>query len=161
MSRSVDRETIRSALEQTGGGWILKYWGEDADKQLGKIGSQLKAFAREYHRRFGEQPDVFGLLEVNPAKAAAFFQIDSLLASLEMKVMIWRILLGCDVAEISLHYKVDEQFSLRVNLGSPFGTGEAYATQDPSDFRVLRHLGLTGVDGQSVLQGYYAFRGAQ
>ena len=46
--------------------------------------------------------DLFGLVETNPTKAAAFFQPDTLQASREMKLMVWRILLGCEIQGIEL-----------------------------------------------------------
>lgn len=159
-THSLDRATIRSALEKTGNGWLLSYWGRDAEKHLDKLVADLKGFAQEYRRRFKEAPDLLELVEVNPAKAAAFFQLDTLLASREMKIMIWRLLLGSEISELEFRYKTGEPASFRVLLVSPYGDEETYHSEDASDLRVLRHVGLTRIGAQSTLQGYYAFKGS-
>jgi|SRR5579884_2108929 len=159
-ARTLDRATVRAALEKTGSGWLLSYWGQDADKQLDKLVAQLKDFAQEYRRRFKETPDLLELVDVNPAKAAAFFQLDTLMASRTMKVMIWRLLLGSEIAELEFRYKADEPASFRIRLVTPYGEEETYQSNDASDFRILRHIGITGIGGQSTLQGYYAFKGS-
>lgn len=159
-THSLDRATVRDALGKTGSGWLLSYWGQDADKHLDKIVAELKGFVQEYRRRFKETPDLFDLVEGNPAKAAAFFQLDTLMASREMKIMVWRLLLGGEIAELEFRYKAGADTSFRVQLVSPYGEEETYQSEDASDLRVLRHVGLTGVGGQFALQGYYAFKGS-
>ena len=157
---SLNRGTVRAALEKTGSGWILSYWGQDADKYLDKLVAELKGFVQEYRRRFRETPDLLELVDVNPTKAAAFFQIDALMASRDMKIMIWRILLGCEISELEFRYKAGEPASFNIRLVSPDGEEEAYQSNDASDVRILRHVGVTGTGGQSILQGYYAFKGS-
>lgn len=159
-ARSLGRATVRAALEKTGSGWLLSYWGHDAKKHLDKIVAELKGFVQEYRRRFEETPDILELVYMNPAKAAAFFQLDTLMASRTMKIMIWRFLLGGEISELEFRYKVRAGSSFRVLLVSPFGEGEAYTSEDLSDFRVLRHVGLIGAGARSTLQGYYAFNGS-
>jgi len=156
---SLDRATLQAALEKTGSGWLLSYWGQDADKHLDKLVAELKGFVQEYRRRFKETPDLLELVDVNPAKAAAFFQVDTLMASRPMKVMIWRLLLGAEIAELDFQYKAGLGSSFRVQLVSPYGEEETYQSEETSDLRVLRHVGLTGVGAQFMLQGYYAFKG--
>jgi hypothetical protein len=159
-AHSLDRATVRAALEKTGSGWLLSYWGQDAEKNLEKLVTELKGFVQEYRHRFKETPDLIELVEANPVKAAAFFQLDTLLASRGMKVMIWRLLLGSEISELKFRYKAGAAASLLVRLVTPYGEEETYQSKDASDFRILRHVGVTGVGGQSLLQGYYAFRGA-
>lgn len=159
-TRSLDRATVRAALEKTGSGWLLTFWGPDADKHLDKLVAELKGFIQEYRRRFKEAPDILELVEVNPAKAAAFFQLDTLMASRTMKIMVWRLLLGGEIAELDFHYKAGEPASFRVRLVMPVGEEETYQSHDASDVRILRHVGVAGVEGQALLQGYYAFKGS-
>jgi hypothetical protein len=160
MSKASVREKVRSALERAGSGWIFRYWGNDAEKNLDKVTADLDRFAREYHRRFGERPDPLTLVEENPWKGAVFFQIDTLLLSTEMKIMIWRLLLGCEITRVDFKYRAGREWSLSVALRTPYGGDEeVYAGQQPSDFRVLRHLGVTGVGDQVYLQGYYLAKG--
>jgi hypothetical protein len=159
-AHSLNRTTVRNALIETGGGWLLRYWGQDADKYLDELVTELKGFVEEYRRRFKETPDLLELVKVNPVKAAAFFQPDTMMASRDMKVMIWRLLLGSEISELEFRYKAGESASLRLCLVTPYGEKEIYQSNDASDFRILRHIGITGIGRQSFLQGYYAFKGS-
>ena len=150
---------LKYAIEKAGSAWIFRYWGNDLSRNLDRIRKELEQFSREYQHRFGETPDPFALLEENPVKGAAFFQIDTFMVSLEMKIMIWRILLGCEIAKIKFNYEAGKAPELTVVLRPPYGEREeVYKGQMPSDFRVLRHFGATGVSGELFLQGYYAGR---
>ena len=160
MIAATERGRLKAALEKSGSDWVFRYWGAEAEKNLDRVSQEIERFLRAYRRRFGEKPDPYALLDSNPPKGAAFFQMDSLLVSVEMKIMIWRILLGCEIARVEFKYRVGQVPSLTVALVPPYGQGEEiYTGQQPSDFRVLRHLGVTGVEGQLFLQGYYAAKG--
>jgi hypothetical protein len=160
LSKAAMRSQLKSILEKAGGGWVFRYWGNDADRNLDKIAVDLRKFVQEYHRRFGEKPDPLTLMEENPQKGVAFFHVDTLLVSVEMKIMIWRILLGCEIAKVEFKYEVGKPPVLSITLSPPYGVDkEHYASQQPADYRVLRHIGATAVNGQLFLQGYYAARG--
>jgi hypothetical protein len=152
---AITPDRLKDALKRTGYDWLLRYWGRESGKHLEATAAALGAFVREYRRRFKERPDVLGLVEENPLKAAAFLQPDTQLASLEMKVMIWRILLGCEISKIQFRYQAGKSALLRVRLVTPWGSEETYTSQEASDFRVLRHIGITGAEGDYNLQGYY------
>jgi hypothetical protein len=157
MSAADERARMRRALEQSGNAWLLQYWGAQVEEGLQQVVDDFGAFVTEYARRFGgETPDPFTLLDRNPDKGRAFFQVDTLTASVEMKIMVWRILLGCDIQRIAFHYDVARGTELTVTLRTPYGEEEQYRGQQGRDFKVLRHFGATGVDGHLVLQGYYA-----
>jgi hypothetical protein len=161
MNKAAARARLREALEQVGAGWVFEFWGADTDKNLDQINKGLDEFITEYERRFGEKPDPFQLAKTNPYKGAAFFQVDTLLVSVEMKVMVWRVLLGCEIAKVAFDYKAGSAPAFSVTLSRPYGDGtETYEGRQPADFRVLRHFGITGVGEQVYLQGYYAARGA-
>jgi len=165
MTAVADKTRLKEALEKSGSGWIFGYWGEEAEKHLKKLAADLGSFQREYKRRFKETPDVFALVDVNPPKAAAFFHLDSLRASREMKILIWRLMLGADIEQIDLKYKAGKVFALRITLIAPCDVEEEdkeeYVTTSTSDFRVLRHFGLIGVEGGFEIQGYYGLKGGR
>jgi len=165
MTATIELSVLREAMEKTGNEWLLNYWGEEAEKHLKKLAADLGRFQREYKRRFKETPDVFALVDVNPPKAAAFFHLDSLLASREMKILIWRLMLGVDIDKIDLKYKAGKVFALRITLIAPYDVEEEakeeYVTTSTSDFRVLRHFGLMGVEGGFEIQGYYGLKGGR
>lgn len=158
MNKQEARAMLRKALEKSGSGWVFQFWGNDADKHLDKVLAGLKRFTQEYHKRFGDRPDPFALLEMNPTKGAAFFQVDTLVVSVEMQVMIWRILSGCELARIKFNYEAGKKISFTVVLRTLQGKNEKYLGKQ-GDVRVLRHFGIGGVDERIVLQGYYAARG--
>jgi hypothetical protein len=154
------RDRLKEAIEKAGSAWIFRYWGSDVEKNVDHIAVDLDRFAREYQRRFKERPDPLELMDVNPLKGAAFFQIDTLMVSVEMKIMVWRILLGCEVARVEFKYEAGKPPKFSVTLCPPYGEKEEYYEgKQASDFRVLRHFGVTGVGNQLFLQGYYAGRG--
>ena len=161
MTNALKKERLRGALRDAGSGWILEFWGKDQDKNLDVVLSDLDRFQREYLRRFRDTPDPFALIEENVLKGSAFFQVDTLRLSVEMKVMVWRILLGCEIKRMELQYEAGRSFSLLFVLQPPYSQDdEEYRSAEPSDFRVLRHFGSTGVNDTLFLQGYYALRQA-
>ena len=91
------RDQLKAALQTAGSGWLLDYWGGDAEKRLDQILVELNAFAAEYEQRFGEKPEPLALLHQDQHKGKAFFQADTFVASVDMKILIWRILLGCEI----------------------------------------------------------------
>jgi hypothetical protein len=147
---------LKQALEDSGNAWLLGYWGNDADAMLERAAEDLEAFLLEYERRFGERPDPFAFLQKDRLKAKAFFQLDALQASVEMKIMIWRILLGCDIVRVEFRYTQASVMELTATLKTPYEEEEIYRTTQSRDFRVLRHFGATEDNGHLVLQGYYA-----
>jgi hypothetical protein len=156
MKASIDAAAVRVALEKTGQDLVLRLWGEDGDQQLRKIAAGLKEFVREYRRRFKETPDVLGLMDENMLRARTFFHQDTLLASCEMKIMVWRLLTGGEIRAVDFRYRAGKRSSVRVQLLShQDGRRETYESTDALDFRVLRHVGLAGEEGQGRLQGYY------
>jgi hypothetical protein len=157
MKASIDATAVRTALEKTGQDLFLRLWSRDGDQKLRKIAAGLKQFVHEYRRRFKETPDILGLLDENTPKARAFFHFDTLMASCEMKIMVWRLLMGGEIRAVNFRYRAGKPSSLRVQLQlfSPPWRRETYESTEALDFRVLRHLGLAGEEGQGRLQGYY------
>lgn len=160
MSATLDREDVKHALKESGAAWIFEYWGDAADRQIDELCTDIEEFIAEYQRRFGEPPDPIRLLRTNRAKGMAFFQIDTFRVSLEMKIMIWRILMGCEIVRVKFDYQHGSPISLSVTLRTPYDTEDApYEARSNEDFRVLRHLGAVGTQGGLMeLQGYYALR---
>jgi hypothetical protein len=156
MKASIDAAAVRTALEKTGQDVVLRFWSKDGGRQLRKIAAGLKEFVREYRRRFKESPDILGLMDENTLMAKAFFHYDTLMASCEMKIMVWRLLMGGELRAVDFRYRADKRGSLRVQLLIyPGGRKETYESTDALDFRVLRHFGVAGEPGQGRLQGYY------
>jgi len=159
MSTTADNSKVKHALESAGQSWIFSFWGENAEKNLDRIHGDIEKFRREYRKRFGESPDPYALLDDNPVKAAAFFQIDTLQSSIEMQIMIWRILLGCDIVGVDFHYRQGIPPTFTATLRPPYSDdSETYDGQSPGDVRVLRHFGFVSNSEQLFFQGYHAVR---
>jgi hypothetical protein len=161
MSDPERRTLLKKTLEEMGNAWLLgTSRGDNLEQILDRVLADLDKFAAEYERRFGEKPDPFRLYGEDPYKAKAFFQIDTLKASVEMKIMIWRLLLGCEIDEITFHYRQEQEMDLSVFLRSPSGEREGpyQGREHFTDFRVLRHFGVGGKKGRLVLQGYYPLK---
>jgi hypothetical protein len=157
MSLAVKLERLKKAIASTGGSWLLDLWDPDPQAELKFLETGLEEFVREYQQRFGDRPDPFALLESNPTKATAFFHMDTLMLSTEMKIMVWRILLGCEIIQVDLQYRADLEPSLLVVLRPPYGkTEERYRSNRGLDYQVFRHFGMAGIFSKFILQGYYA-----
>lgn len=153
------RLRLKLAIDKAGGEWISRVWGKDRNEILDRIHKDIDDFTKEYERRFGDKADPWELLKLNPTKAAAFFHMDTLSASVEMKLMVWRVLLGCEIVEVKFAYQVGAMSKLFIKLRAPYGQKpEDYESDFPRDFAVLRHLGTTVSGGKLVLQGYYGTR---
>jgi hypothetical protein len=163
MTKTGDTARLRQALEKTGNAWLFRFWGSEAEKALEGMRRTLAKFSREYSRRFPAEgkPDPFHLLDVNPEKAAAFFQADTFDLSTEMQILVWRILnVGCEIASVEFSFASGRSPRLLVVLRSPSGRKESYRGQGPADYRVLRHFGSFLLNNRLALEGYYAGNGS-
>src|SRR5437899_13098459 len=109
MSATIDRTQVKKAIEDAGESWLFSYWGADSERHLDGVRAQLTEFLDEYERRFGERPDPFTLLQTDPYKGKAFFQNDTFMVSVEMKILIWRILLGGEIVGVNFEYEIFKQ----------------------------------------------------
>jgi hypothetical protein len=167
MTTGLDREKVRTALQQSGSAWLFKYWEPHVERKLEQIAAEIQQFTRAYEQRFGERPDPFELLSQNPSKGAAFFELDALESSLEIKIMIWRILSGCEIVRVEFRYEQGKPAYFSVTLRSAGGDEDPpYVGKYPWDFRTMRHFAATydnlGYPDTCLnLSGYYAMRHRQ
>lgn len=153
---SVLPEKVAEAFKKSGRGWLVEH--SSAAQILTQTTRDLGEFADEYQRRFGERPDPFALLDEIPHKGRAFFQVFvGTPITLDMRILIWRLLLGVELLAIRLDYKREGDFELVVALETHKGEREEYRSTNAWDFRVLRQVGLLSVDGQAILDGFFAF----
>jgi|GEM_PF-2688790 len=153
----IDLKLLKQVVAQTGRGRELDLPG--ADEVLERWREGLDAFITYYRDRFGETVNPFDWWKVNPPKARAFFEPDTLSLSAPMKAAVWRILLGFDIQKIELVYQFSAPSHLRVELSTPAREEiELYESDNPADAKLLRHLGSILVDGQFQFQGYHSFQ---
>src|SRR5438477_11872403 len=142
MSATIDRMQVKQALENAGGSWLFDYWGDDTERHLEGVGAQIAEFADEYERRFGERPDPFLLLQTDLYKGKAFFQSDTFMVSVEMKILIWRILMGGEIVRVKFDYEIFKQPHFSVILRTLSDEEDPpYVGTGIWDFKVLRHFG--------------------
>lgn len=147
-------DVVREALAKTRSKTLLEAPGWEA--YFSKWADGLGEFVARYQSRFQDRPDPVGLLQTAPAKGAAFWELDTLRLSVEMKIAVWRVLLGSDIVSAILE-STDQRFRLVLQLRTPYGTDEEYVSESSADLRLLRHLGTIEVNGRTQFQGYYAF----
>src|SRR5947208_9554587 len=95
---------VAEAFQKTGCAWILA--DPQKDRILAGVTREIDEFITAYARRFHVTPDPFRLLEVNLTKAAAFFQsFTGPPHSVEIRLLIWRLLIGSDIVAVSFSYQ--------------------------------------------------------
>lgn len=145
---------VRDALAKTRSRNLLDSPGWES--HFSRWADGLNQFVARYQDRFQDRPDPIGLLHAAPAKGAAFWELDTLRLSTEMKVAVWRVLLGSAIASLRVD-SGDNSFSLQLVLQTRDGATESYESQHSEDIRLLRHLGTIEVGDRTRFQGYYAF----
>jgi hypothetical protein len=157
MSATKDLDSLRHILEASDATWKHALSEPVGEQWLTNVAERLDAFAAEYERRFGNRPDPLRAFSADPVDVAAFFQIDTVTASIEIMIMVWRVLSGCELERIDFNYVKDRAWHLKVELRTPDGGREAYQGTEPFDFKVLRHFGVSASNGRLLLLGYYPF----
>jgi len=76
-----------------------------------------------------------------------------------MLLMVWRILEGMEIGAVELSYAFQANFHLRIVLRNPFdGKEEVYDSDRIDDAALLRHFGITAINGKPVFDGFYPLR---
>jgi hypothetical protein len=154
---------VQDALQRTDCGWILEDIEEtEREELLATIAREIEVFREEYDKRFGHRPNPFELLDEMGERAIAFFQ--SFIGpplSLDIRIAIWRLLVGCEIRSLEIRYRKKDSFEVRIIVGQRHEPPDPdYVTSNPWDFIVLRHMGVMTVNGKLVLDGYYALTDA-
>jgi hypothetical protein len=145
--------------------WLLLHFGPGYHESLASLRDVFRRAADVARQRLSEEaPDfsdemLWELHQRNPHKAAALLQAVSATQNPEMMVLAWRILQGADIHALSLTYQNRREFRLRAELSPASGeTPDVYESTDIVDATLLRHLGITKVNGQPLFDGFYALR---
>lgn len=146
-------------------GWMIDMYAPK-DRAIPFMLEQLDGVMAEYRRRLGVQvaltPEALTAeAERNPHKVRAFLQALAATRSREMLVMVWRILQGLSIREVKMNYREQEVFSLVVVLARPRAEQdglEQYDSGDISDAALVRHFGITTVDGRPLFDGFFPLR---
>jgi len=150
-------DQVAEAFERTGAAWVLA--DPQREQILAGVARQIDEFLAAYEQRFRDTPAPFELLRHNVPKATAFFQtFTGPPHSVEMRLMIWRVLLGSEIIEVRFDYAKGSASAIVIVTATPSGEREEFRSNDLWDFRVFRHIGIVGGGGHPILDGYYALR---
>ena len=154
MSIASDLPKFEHALERAGVAWQLAPQGQPRRGQLLMIRTETEKFIKRYREKFpkDDPPDPLGLAELNPAKAAVFFHPETQILSEEMRVVVWRLLLGDEIESVTYKYRNGEPQKLLIKLS---GSPAPFLSLEWFDFYVLRRFRATEHNRLPVLQGYY------
>lgn len=146
-------------------GWMIDRYAAK-DRALPFLLEQLDGVTAEYRRRIRVDvafaPEALvAEAERNPHKVRAFLQALAATRSREMLVMVWRILQGLSIRQVDMSYREQEAFSLVVFLARPGVEQddlERYSSEDINDAALVRHFGITTVNGRPVFDGFFPLR---
>lgn len=159
-------EILEALLRKYRLGWMIDMYAP-RDQAIPACLALLDRIEAEYRARFqvavSFQPATLQAeAERNSHKVQAFLQLLRPNLSAVMLVMVWRVLQGHSIREISMNYRERDSFQLSFTLAKLGDTGqdqlESYESTDISDAALLRHLGTAKVDGRPLFEGFYALR---
>ena len=146
-------------------GWMIDMF-DPRDQAIPHLIDQLNRVAEEYRSLIGVNvPFTPQALEAeaqrNPHRVRAFLQAMGITRSANMLVMVWRILQGLSIRELVMNYREQESFNLRVVLArtaEEHDQLEEYRSSDINDAALVRHFGITTVDGRPLFDGFFPVR---
>lgn len=156
---------LERLLRGSGLDWMITMFAPP-DRAIPHLLEQLDRVEAEYRARIEVDgpftPEALvAEAERNPHQVQAFLQALGTSRSAEMLVMVWRILQGLSIREVAMDYREQESFGLVVILARP-GEGqdvlEEYRSSDINDAALVRHFGITTVDGRPLFDGFYRTR---
>jgi hypothetical protein len=154
--------TLEDLLRANGLAWMIEVY-HPADKVLAGLLELLDRVGVEYQRRLGHKVSfspcqLQAEAQRNPHKVKAFLQALGISNSPEMLVMVWRILQGASIREVSMTYTERKGFVIDVCLARPSDgedSLEQYRSADVNDVTLLRHFGIATINGKPLLEGFY------
>jgi hypothetical protein len=146
-------------------GWMIDMYSPP-DRAIPFLIEQLTRLTAEFRNRFGYEvsfaPEQLRAEAArNPHKIRAFLQALAASGSMDMLLMVWRILQGLSIREVTMNYVEQEAFRLVVTLARPGQDQddlETYSSDDINDAALLRHFGITTVDGRPLFDGFFPLR---
>jgi hypothetical protein len=146
-------------------GWMIDMYAP-RDRAVPSLHDQLGRVTAEFRSRFKYEvsfaPEtLWAEAERNPHKIRAFLQALGASRNPEMLLMVWRILEGLSIREVTMSYREQESFTLNITLARPGEEEdelEAYRSNDINDAALLRHFGITTVDGRPLFDGFFPRR---
>ncbi len=165
MSPESSAVVLERLLRGNGLGWMIDMYAP-RDRAIPFLLEQLDRVAAEYRNRIRVNVPftpaaLLAEVERNPHKVRAFLQAMGTTRSAEMLVMVWRILQGLSIRTVEMNYREQDFFSLAVVLARPSEEQdqlETYNSQDINDAALVRHFGITTVNGRPLFDGFFPLR---
>ena len=152
---------IEHLLRDNDLGWMIDRY-PPKDHAIAFLLEQLEAVKLKYRQLIGEDGpftlEAFTAeAERNSHKVRAFLQALRAAGSIDMVIMVWRILQGLSIHHVEMNYTELEEFSLKVVLSRPGAhteTLEEYRSHNIFDMRLLRNFGIGTITGKPLFAGY-------
>lgn len=146
-------------------GWMIDMYAP-RDRAVPTLLEQLTKLTAEFRSRFKYEvsfapESLRAEAERNPHKIRAFLQALGASGNPDMLLMVWRILQGLTIREVTMSYREQESFHLSVILARPGEQPEElerYSSNDINDAALLRHFGITTVDNRPLFDGFFPLR---
>lgn len=146
-------------------GWMIDMYSP-RERAIPFLLDQLTHLTREFRTKFGDDvsfaPEKLEAeSQRNPHKIRAFLQALAATGKTDMLLMVWRILQGLSIRLVELEYTEQTSFRLVVTLawpGDEGGVSEVYSSNDINDAKLLRHFGITTINGSPLFDGFFPLR---
>ena len=146
-------------------GWMIDMYYPQ-EQALPHLLRQLTRLTDAFRAQFGYEcsfdPETLAReSERNPHTIRAFLQALAATGKVEMLLMVWRILQGLSIRRVELSYVEKDRFQLVITLALPDGDSsspEVYESDDINDAKLLRHFGITTIDGRPLFDGFFPLR---
>lgn len=146
-------------------GWMIDQH-TPKDQAIPSLLKLLGEVRDEYQRRVQVDgpftPDALAAeAKGNPHRVRAFLQSLAASRSPDMLVMVWRVLQGLRIRQLDMSYHELTAFRLVVVLARPGEDQdglESYSSGDIKDAALVRHFGISTIEGRPLFDSYYPLR---
>jgi hypothetical protein len=156
--------SLERMLRESELGWMID-WCPPPSAVVPALTRCLEEATTEARSRFGSGgPQITAdalasQYKANPDKVRAFLQALVITRSPHMLLMVWRIIEGMEIGAVELTYELQAKFHMRVALRDPGdGKEEVYESDQIDDAALLRHFGISTMNGAPVFDGFYPLR---
>lgn len=156
---------LEELLRGNGLGWMIDLYAPP-ESAIPFLMNRLDGLTSAFENRFGHDvsfapEQLRSEAQRNPHKVRAFLQALAATGKTDMLLMVWRILQGLSIRRVTLDYVEQDSFRLVVVLARP-GQSEAgleeYSSDDVNDAKLLRHFGITTLDGRPLFDGFFPLK---
>jgi hypothetical protein len=157
-------KNLEEAIRQSGEAWLIDSFAPP-DKAIEYLRRSLEAVDQRAQQRLGgSAPNLSEAAIVmefahHPQSVRGFFQALGGTRTPDMLLMVWRIIQGMEIKDITLNYERQKTFVVQVTLESPYGDeDEVYESNKIQDFALFRHVGIIEIGDKPVFDGFYPLK---